>query len=151
MALHWVQGICFLLVAVVRVCQTIDASQEGEGARTQTTQHVVQVLIATQDLVTCALMRVGSVWGERGGKHCPSVCSRALPVPRSVALYLHCKSLYIRGTRVSLYSCIWVDGIHVVCVCVRARHFSSSFLPHCDIITTVGMQTKLIFLFLIRV
>lgn len=89
--------------------------------------------------------------GRAGGEHCPSVCSRALPVPRSVALYLHCKSLYIRGTRVSLYSCIWVDGIHVVCVCVRARHFSSSFLPHCDIITTVGMQTKLIFLFLIRV
>lgn len=54
MALHWVQGICFLLVAVVRVCQTVDASQKGEGARTQTTQHVVQVLIATQDLVTCA-------------------------------------------------------------------------------------------------
>lgn len=130
MALHWVQGICFLLVAVVRVCQTIDASQEGEGARTQTTQHVVQVLIATQDLVTCALMRVGSVSGE-GGRSIAHACVVVLsPVPRSVALYLHCKSLYIRGTRVSLYSCIWVDGIQVVCVCVCVHVTSAAVFCH---------------------
>lgn len=71
-ALHWVQGICLLLVAVVRVCQIVDASQERGCTHTDyATCSAAAGLddtfsIATQDLVTFAL-RCGSgvfFWGE---------------------------------------------------------------------------------------
>lgn len=60
-ALHWVQGICFLLVAVVRVCQIVDASQERGCTHTDyATCSAAAGLddtfsVATQDLVTFAL------------------------------------------------------------------------------------------------